>query len=591
MAKWLLKRNKADISLMSKALGISEPVADILANRGIGSVKSGRTFLDCPVSDMYDPYLFKDMEKGIAVISEAVKNKNKITVYGDYDVDGVMSITILLRSLKALGAEVSYYVPHRQTEGYGLNEEAVKKIYEGGTKVLLTCDNGISAVKEIELARRLGMKTVIIDHHEPGFITDTDGNSIEILPDADAVIDHKRKDCTYPYKNLCAAAISYKFAKALFEFNGRQFYINDEMLIFAAIATVCDIVELMDENRIIVKNGLLLMNKKIDNTGLKAIISAAGIMIGGITEYHLGFIIGPSVNSAGRLESASEAVELFKETDPAKAEALAQNLVSLNTMRKNMTEKAAAEIISSVENGSFKNDRVLVLYSPSAHESVAGIVASRVKEQFNKPVIIITDSGDTAKGSARSIEGYNIFEELNKNRGLFVKFGGHAMAAGLSLEKKNIDILRERLNSDCPITDDMLEKKLRIERKLSFEDIDMDLAKELRGLAPFGKGNPKPLFGSLDVTAQRVQLMGKNKNIVKFTVSDNSCGKSFYAIGFDIYEKYLSDIKHLYGDSVCCKILNGESVSHKMDMVYSIDINSFNSRETVQLLVQDIRLK
>ena len=590
MAKWLLKQNKVNTASMSEALGISETAAVILANRGIGTVKKGRTFLDCPIADMPDPYLFKDMQKGIEIIARAVKNKSKITIYGDYDVDGVMSITILLKALNTLGADVDYYVPHRQKEGYGLNADAVKKIYENGTKLLLTCDNGIAAVNEIKLAKGLGLNTVIIDHHEPGFVTDSDGNAAEILPDADAVIDHKQKDCTYPYKNLCAAGISYKFAKALYEYMGRAFDINDELLIFAAIATVCDIVDLIDENRVIVKNGLRLINGKIDNIGLKAIISAAGLTKDSITEYHFGFIIGPSVNSSGRLESAAEAVELFNEQSPGKAAELAQTLVSLNTVRKNMTEEAAKNIISSIESGSLKNDRVLVVYDHSAHESVAGIVASRIKERFNKPVIVITDSGDLAKGSARSIDGYNIFEALNKNRSLFVKFGGHAMAAGLSLEKDNIEVLRQRLNSDCPITDDMLEKKLRIERKMDFKDINLDLAKELKSLSPFGKGNPKPLFGSLNLNVDRVQLIGKNRSIVKLTVSDES-GKSFYAVGFDIYEKYLYDIKHLYGEDVCCKILNGECVSHKTDMVYTIDINSFNSRETVQLIIQDIRLK
>lgn len=590
MAKWMLKRNKVNTEKMAKALGISPQIATIMANRGIATLKGGRRFIDCKKEDMYDEYLFKDMDKGIKIISEAVEAGERIAVYGDYDVDGIMSITILLKALSELGADVIYYVPHRQTEGYGLNLNAVKKLYASGTKVLLTCDNGIAATEEIAIARQLGMKTVIIDHHEPGFVEDEDGRK-EILPDADAIIDHKVSDCPYPYKNLCAAAISYKFARALYGKMNKPLYFEDELNVFAAIATVCDIVELLDENRIIVKNGIDIINRGITNVGLKAVIEAAGLNVSQIGEYHFGFVIGPALNSTGRLESAAEAVELFKERDGEKAKEAAERLVLLNTKRKELTLKAAEEIIGDIENGLYGNDRVLVIYKDGIHESIAGIVASRIKEKFNKPVIVITDGEELAKGSARSIEGYNIFEELNKNRSLFVKFGGHAMAAGLSLEKEKIDVLRKNLNDDCRLTKEQLEKTIRIEKRLDFEEIDINLARDIKNLSPFGKGNAKPVFGSLDVSVEKVDILGKNKNVLKFMLKDASSDKMFAAISFDLLEKYLSDIKHLYGDEVCCKIKEGGIFSHKMDIVYTIDINKFNGRETVQLILQDIRLK
>jgi len=591
MAKWSLKRTKVNTDKMAKALGISETIACVLANRGIGTLKGGRRFIDCDRKDMYDPYLFKDMDKGTDIIKKAVKNGKRIAVYGDYDVDGVMSITILIKALSGLGADVMYYVPHRQKEGYGLNCDAVNKLYAEGAQVLLTCDNGIAAIEEIRLAKELGMEVVVIDHHEPGFFVDENEEKKEMLPSADAIIDHKVSTCLYPYKNLCAAAISYKFVKALYKSIGKRLEEEDELLVFASIATVCDIVELLDENRVIVKNGLEIINKGVTNPGLRAIISSSGLKAEEISEYHFGFVIGPAVNSTGRLESAEMAIELFKEKDFKKALESADELVMLNIKRKDLTIKAADEIIADISNGVYGDDKVLAIYKEGIHESVAGIIASRIKEKFNKPVIVITDGEEHAKGSARSIEGYNIFEELNKSRELFVKFGGHAMAAGLSLEKENIPVLRRKLNEDCPVTDDMLLKTIRVEKILSFKDIDISLARDIKALSPFGKGNPRPVFASLDVTAEKVELIGKNKNMLKFTLKDDSGDKRFIALSFDGYENYLSNIKHLYGDNVCCKILSGSSISHNMDVVYSIDINKFNHRETVQLIVQDIRLK
>lgn len=591
MARWSLKRTKVNIEKMAEALFISPVMAAVLANRGIGTLKGGRRFIDCRKEYMYDPYLFKDMDKGVRIISDAVKNGKRIAVYGDYDVDGVMSITILYRVLRELGADVVYYVPHRQKEGYGLNCDAVKKLKEDRVDVLLTCDNGIASIEEIKEAKLFGMQVVIIDHHEPGFSVDEKGEKHEILPDADAIIDHKVSDCAYPYKNLCAAAISYKFSIALYKAMEKELTFEEELLVFASIATVCDIVELLDENRIIVKNGLEIINKGVKNAGLRAIISSAGLNVENISEYHFGFVIGPAVNSTGRLESARMAVELFKEKDFNKALTIADELVMLNIKRKDLTIKAADEIITDISDGVYGDDKVLVIYKEGIHESVAGIVASRIKEKFNRPVIVITDGEEYAKGSARSIEGYNIFEELNKNRELYKKFGGHAMAAGLSLEKDNIAVLRQRLNKDCPLTDEMLIKTIRVEKILDFRQIDISLARDIKSLSPYGKGNPKPVFASLDVTAEKVELIGKNKNILKFTLKDSSCDKRFIAVSFDGYENYLEAIKHLYGDNVCSKILNGGSVSHPMDVVYSIDINKFNHRETVQLIVQDIRLK
>lgn len=588
MKKWMLRRNKVNIQKMAERLGISIVTAQVLANRGIGTYNDACKFLYCDVNEMYDGYLLKDMQKGIDVINSAIDCGKKIAVYGDYDVDGVMSTTILYKTIKAFTDNVIYYVPHRQKEGYGINIEAVEELKSLGIDVVLACDNGIAAIEEAKLIDSLGMSLVILDHHEPAFEIKDDGSKLDIIPVAEAIIDHKQKDCTYPFKALCAGAMAYKFSKVFFESKKTEFVYNTEFLVFAAMATICDIVDLLDENRIIAKNGLNLI-KESPNIGLKALIEKTGISEGDISEYHVGFVLGPCINATGRLESAKAAVELFVTEDVERAEILAAELTELNTERKLLTANAVKETVEAVENSDLQQDRVLVIYNENIHESIAGIVAGRIKERYYKPVIMLTTGESMAKGSARSIEGYNIFEELFSQRDLFHKFGGHPMAAGLSLPYENVDILRKRLNDVCTLTEEEMTPVIKIEKSLSFEEITMEAAQELMRMAPFGKENPMPVFGTKGITAEKVMLIGKNKNILKISFRDTKTGIRFDGISFDGFEDFENQCLNKYGDGKTKSILNGTE-GIVMDILYNITINSFLGRTSLQLNLKDFRL-
>lgn len=588
MAKWVLKRNKAYIEKIAEFFSVSTVTANIIANRGLGTVKDIEKYIYCRKEDMYDASVMADMDTALSCIENAVKDGRKIVVYGDYDVDGVMSTVILYKTLLHLGAQTDFYLPHRQKEGYGMNCEAVEELKREGFDVILACDNGIAAVNEIALAKELGMEVVVIDHHEPAFETLSDGSKKDLLPNADAVADSKRTDCPYPFKKLCAAGMCYKFSGLLFKRFGKEFVYDDEFLAFAAIATVCDVVDMLDENRIIAKNGLALA-KEIPNKGMRALIRETNLE-GPINEYHAGFVLGPCINATGRLQSAELSVKLFIEEDEKKACAYAAELVRLNNERKLMTSKAVEEAVSTVEREGLFNDRVLVIYCPNVHESIAGIVAGRVKETYYKPTIMITDSTDMAKGSGRSIEGYNMFEELFKCRELFYKFGGHPMAAGLSLEKENIAELRKRLNQNCALTQKDMTPVMRIESILDFKDITMECAKELEGLAPFGKENPVPLFASLGVKCRRISLMGRNRDMMKMVFTDKS-GNSIDGVSFDGYEKFKEAIAHKFDSEACSSILRGGNIEVEMDILYNISVNRFNGRENLQLNVRDMRFE
>lgn len=588
MKRWLLKRTKVNTTEMAKELGIRQATATVLANRELYSRKEARDFLYGGEGAFGDPALMKDMLKGVSLIAQAIQNGQKIAVYGDYDVDGVMSTSILYQTILCCGGKAVFYVPHRQKEGYGLNLKAVEDLSAEQAEVLFTCDNGIAALQEVALAKELGMTVVILDHHEPGF-TGIGEERRDILPKADAIIDPKQRDCPYPFKHMCAGGLSYKFAKLLLQ----EFCINDEKLekqlvSFAAIATVCDIVDLLGENRAIVRMGLPEI-QKTENIGLRVLKEEAGLSDKIISDYHLGFIIGPCINATGRLESGRQAVELFCSRDEKDAREKAKNLVELNEERKHLTEEAAERADLALQKDEALEDKVLVLYDPQIHESIAGIVAGRIKDKYYHPTILITGSEDGAKGSGRSIEGYHLFEALYENRDLFTRFGGHAMAAGLSLPVENIDILRKRLNEKCQLTDEQMIPVLRIEKSLSFAEIDLGLAKELKALAPFGKGNPAPLFGSKGIHVDRLDLIGKEKTILRMTLSEPQSGTRLSAISFDGYGQLCQMLKELYPMEDCGKIILSGQLPSLLDIVYSVDINTYNGRSSVQLMLKDFR--
>lgn len=586
MKRWVLKRNKVDLKKMGDALNISDITACVMANRGIGTYNDAINFINCDLDALSDISSMKDVKKSFDIISEKIKSGKKIAIYGDYDVDGVMSTVILYSGIKECGGNVIYYTPDRQKEGYGLNIDAINKLYENGVDTIFTCDNGIAAFDEIKLAKELGITVVVLDHHEPAF----DENRKDILPCADAIIDPKQKDCEYKFKKMCAGGLAYRFIMYLFEHMNIETKKADEYITFAGIATICDIVDLLSENRIIAKNALNIINNT-KNKGLKALIHICDLVDKKINEYHIGFIIGPCINATGRLENAKLSVELFIEEDIEKAYDLAKKLVYLNSERKDLTIKAAEEAIEYIENTPLKNDNVLVVYNEEIHESVAGIVAGRIKERFYKPVIVITNTEDEniAKGSGRSIESYNIFEELLKCKELFTKFGGHPMAAGLSLKKENIDLLRNMLNENSTLTEEDLTPVIKIEKQLDIDDINMNIAEELNILAPFGKENTAPLFGSKKVLVEKIYLIGKEKNIIKFMFKTGAFGERINGISFDCFDDFVKQTKHLYGDEICDRILSGNRADIYLDIIYSIGINEYNGKKSVQINVKDLR--
>lgn len=433
--RWLLRRNNENIKEMIKSTGLNEIILSILFNRGINEENKIKKFMRASLDDLYDPFLMKDMDKATDIIKNAIINNKNIVIYGDYDVDGVTSTVILYKALKRCGALVNYYIPNREYEGYGINSERLSILKKEGAEIILTCDNGISAIEQIKYGKSLGLDIIITDHHEIPFIENKEGIKEYVVPEADAVINPKQEDCKYPFKLLCGASIAYKFSIALFSKMGISLEYTKEFIILAGIATICDVVDLVDENRIIAKNALKLIQSS-NNIGLNALIEVLNLKDKKISASTIGFQIGPCINATGRLESAELSVELLLCKDKQKAQNLAIKLSELNKTRQYMTTKNVEDIIKKIENSDLKNDKVLVVYEESVHESIAGIVAGKVKEKFNVPTIILTKGREIPKGSGRSIEKYNLFEELLKCKELLDKFGGHPMAAGLSIKRR-----------------------------------------------------------------------------------------------------------------------------------------------------------
>ncbi len=590
MYNWEIRHEEANIEMMSEVLKISPRLAQVMVNRGIRTRNTALRYLNPKIETMHDTGLLKDMDLGLDILTESLRKKEKIVVFGDYDVDGVISVVILYKALKRLGADVTYYIPHREHEGYGLNMTAIKRIHEAQTDLIITCDNGIAALQEAEYVKETGIKMIIIDHHEPSFITDTDGQKHNVLPKADAIIDPKQKECTYPFKKLCAGALVYKFVKYLFQRLNKNFN-TDEYLVFAMIATFCDIVDLQDENRIIAKNGLrILNNNKAINLGLNALINIKSLSEKELTNFCIGFIIGPCINACGRLETAALAVELFTTENPEEAKELAQRLSTLNDNRKLLTQQSTKSALEQLNNSGQYNDGVIVFYDPKMHESIIGIVAGRIKEQLSRPTIVFTQGENLVKGSARSVEGYNIYEELFKCRDLFERFGGHPMAAGISLKEENIEELRKRLNSEIAATADFTQT-LYCESELQLSEITFDLARELTYLAPFGKANEEPLFLSRNLSPASIKVIeGKSTIILQFNVEGTN--RQIKAVSFGLVEVLRERLDELYSEYETEKIVCGilRNCDLLMDLVYSVQINNYNNDVSVQMMIKDFRL-
>ena len=590
MSKWMVAAKKADFNGIAEKYGITPVLARIIRNRDITQDCDIRRFLEGNLADLHDPFLMKGMEQAVELLLSRIEAGLPVRVIGDYDVDGICSTYILVRGLCFLGARVDRVIPHRIRDGYGLNDTLIEEAGADGIDTIITCDNGIAAAPQIALGKELGMTIIVTDHHEVPF----EGEGQErryLLPPADVVIDPKQPLCGYPFKQICGGVVAYKLIQALLMKAGKEKEERDsflgELLPFAALATVCDVMELRDENRIIVKFGLRAM-KETGNLGLRALLQVNGIEEKEITPYHAGFILGPCLNATGRLDTALRALSLFEEKEWRDALVTATDLKNLNDSRKKMTEEGVEEAVRQVEESGICSDRVLVVYLPSCHESLAGIIAGRVRESFGKPAFVLTRGEEGVKGSGRSIENYSMYEEMTKCKDLFTRYGGHKMAAGLSLAgEEQVEEFRRRLNEYCTLTKEDFEEVVHIDVPMPLSYADKEFIKQLSRLEPFGVGNPKPLFARKNVSLIRGRILGKNRNVGKYLIGDE-LGNTYDMIYFGDLKKLDAFLEEKYGTAIR-EELYGRGLYNKealISMAYYPDINYYAGRESVQIVMQ-----
>ena len=586
MERWVLLRKGADFEAIGKKYQISPRLACLIRNRDVIGEEAVDRYLNGTISDLYDGMLMKDMDKAIDILKEKILEDKKIRVIGDYDIDGVNATYILLEGLERLGADVDSDIPDRISDGYGLNRHLVERAYEAGVDTLITCDNGIAATDEIAYGKEMGMTVIVTDHHEVPF-DEHDGEKRYRIPPADAVMDPKQPDCLYPFKGLCGAAVAYKMMEALWESMGKDSADLDDLIENVAIATIGDVMDLEDENRIFVKEGLQML-RRTKNPGLKALIECTGIDKNSLNSYHIGFVLGPCINASGRLDTAKRALELLRAGTQKEADILAGDLKALNDSRKDMTEEAVKQAEEQVETTTISKDKVLVVYLPDCHESLAGIVAGRIRENYYKPVFVLTDAEEGVKGSGRSIDGYHMYEELNKCKELLTKFGGHRLAAGLSLPKENVGKFREMLNKNCTLTEEEMKEKVTIDMEMPFGCVTEGLVKELELLEPFGKGNTKPVFAARDVTLLGARILGKDRNVLKLQVQDvNGC--RIEAMLFHHADDFLGKLEEQYGKTEVEALLKGRGRQIRISMTYYPDINEYMGKKTPQIVVTHYR--
>lgn len=568
MEKWMVYNKKADFQKIGSEFGIDPVIARLIRNRDIQDMKEIRSYLYGTLAEIPSPWKMKDMERAVQILQKKITQKKKIRIIGDYDIDGVTATCILLKGLKRLNANVDTYIPDRVKDGYGMHEQLIDKALEDGIDTILTCDNGIAAAAEIEYAKKEGLTVIVTDHHDIPF-RDTEDGRIWIIPKADAVVNPKQNDCLYPNKNICGAVVAWKLIWALYERLGID---SDEIWDFlelAAIATVGDVMDLQGENRIIVKEGL----KKLSSTsfeGLKALICVNNLEGAEITAYHVGFVIGPCINASGRLDTAARSLELLLADNMEDAMKLADDLYDLNQSRKAMTEQGKEQAIQSIEENNLGKDLVLVVYLPDCHESLAGIIAGRIREAYNKPVFVLTKGSDGVKGSGRSIEAYSMYEELVKCSDLLMQFGGHPMAAGLSMEEKNVELFRRRLNDNCTLTEQDLIPKIMIDVPMPISYLSKKLTEQLKVLEPFGKGNSKPLFAQKNLRAVGIRVFGRNRNVAKMLLIDEN-GIKMDAVYFGEAQEFVDFVQ----------------AHDTISVTYYPEINVFQGRENLQVVIKN----
>lgn len=566
-SKWMVYAKKADFKQIASEYGIDQVLARIIRNRDICGSKDIDMYLNGNLNDIHNPHSMKDADKFVDIITKKIEEHKPVRIIGDYDIDGICSIYILFCGLKAAGADVDYVVPHRINDGYGINEHLIDNAINEGIDTIVTCDNGIAAYNQVRYAKDNGITMIVTDHHDVPFEI-KDDKKVYIVPPADAVINPKQADCDYPFKLLCGAGVAYKLISLLYDrlwFDKKEL---EDYIEFMAIATVGDIVDLIDENRIVVKYGLKHI-AHTKNTGLRALIEECQLDINNISSYHIGFVIGPCLNASGRLDTARQAIELMLCKDNEKAHNMAKELIALNNERKSMTEQETQKAIELVENTGLLKDRVLVIYLKDCHESIAGIIAGRIKERYYRPTFVITNAEDGAKGSGRSIEGYNMYEEINKCKNVLTKYGGHPMAAGLSLAISDIDIFRKMLNDNAILTDEDLIPKMWIDVPMPVSYANIRLVNQLKLLEPFGKGNEKPVFADRNLYVKTASVIGKNKNVLRCQLETED-GTYVPAVQFGINN--IDDIPR---------------AGMRISIIYYPDINTFNGIMSLQIIIKE----
>ena len=568
MEKWVVAAKKADFNQIGQQFHIDPVIARLIRNRDVVGEEKIREYLLGTVEEIPSPWLMKDMEKAVDILERKIQQQAKIRIIGDYDIDGVTSTYILLKGLTRIGANVDTYIPDRVADGYGIHEHLIDRAGEDGIDTIVTCYNGIAAAAEIQMAKDKGMTVIVTDHHEIPY-REENGERQVILPPADAILNPKQYDCPYPNKNLCGAVVAFKYITALYERFGVPEKELEDYYELAAIATVGDVMDLQGENRILVKEGLRRL-KETKNPGLQELIRANALEDAKITAYHIGFVLGPCINASGRLDTAARSLQLLNAQTIEEAAKLAGDLTALNQSRKALTEKGKEEAIRLIETTDLKNDRVLVVYLPDCHESLAGIIAGRLREKYHKPAFVLTRGETSAKGSGRSIESYSMYEELVKCADLMVQFGGHPMAAGLSIKEENIEAFRRQLNENCTLTEEDLRPKIVIDVPMPVSYITKELVEQISLLEPFGKGNTKPVFAQKGLRVLDSSILGKNKNVVKVKLLDPQ-GVPMEGIYFGEAEEFAGFLKE--HDTIA--------------VTYYPEINRFRGRESLQIIIQN----
>ena len=592
MAKWMVSAKKADFNQIAEKFGIDPVIARIIRNRDVEGDAAIEKFLHGTTADLYEPSLLRDAEKAANLLVEKTTERKPIRVIGDYDIDGVCATYILTAVLERCGALVDAVIPHRIMDGYGLNDRLIEEAKAAGVDTILTCDNGIAALPQIALAKGLGMTVIVTDHHEVPYEVQTDGSRKETLPAADAVVDPKREGCPYPDKGICGAVTAYKLMELyLRRMSGKGVLtvaesesLLTELMAFAGFATVGDVMELADENRILVKYGLRQLEKTA-NPGLRALLAVNELTEKRLTGYHIGFVLGPCLNATGRLDTAERALAMFRTQDEGEALTVAGELKALNDSRKEMTLQGTKQAIEMIEETKLKEDQVLVVFLPDCHESLAGIIAGRIREKYHKPVFVLTRAEEGVKGSGRSIEAYHMYDKMGECKELFTKYGGHKMAAGVSMPEENVEAFRAYLNAHSGLSPEDLVEVIHIDVPMPMSYVTPELVRQITLLEPFGNGNPKPVFAQKGVRVRRGRILGKNGNVGKYRVADEG-GREYDMMYFGDLEQWHDFLAAHFGQEELERLYSGGSSAIVISVIYYPDINVYRGIESLQMVMQ-----